>query len=333
MSLSGSVLLTDRGWPDASVESGVLARAGLDVVEAPVGASEDVLTELASDVSAIMTCWATVTRRVIEASATIRAVVRMGVGLDNIDLQAAADTGCVVANVPDYCVEEVSDHVVAMVHAWARGIVYYDRDIRAGEWSPGTHSLRRVSDLTVGILGLGRIGRRSADKLNSLGCRVLGIQRGSSDRVRGVELVPQDELLTACDVVVLHVPLTPQTHHLIDERFLSAMRAGSLLINVSRGGLVDTTALAAGLRSGRPGAAALDVLDTEPTVPDDLLTVDNVIITPHVAFSSDLAVGDMRRRAAEEVVTILAGNTPRNPVTLPLPSGTREGGTRDVSSP
>ncbi len=317
--MAEKVLLTDHAWSGVEIEQRVLEEAGLELVEAPAGADEDTLLELGGDVSAIMTNWAPVSRKMIEEASRLRAVVRMGVGLDNIDLQAASDRGCVVSNVPDYCVEEVSDHVVGFIHSWARGIAAYDREVRGGEWSPGKRQLRRVSELTVGMVGLGRIGRRSVSKLGALGCRVLGLERPGSPSFDGIELVSRSRMLSLSDVVVLHVPLNEATYHLVDDRFLAAMRPEALLVNVSRGGVVDTDALIAGLRVGRPAWAALDVLESEPEVPPELRELDNVTLTPHVAFSSDVSVRELRERASLEVVHILSGDRPTNRVELPPP--------------
>lgn len=317
--LRGKVLLTDHPWPDAGIERDILAGAGLELTELPAGADPAKSRSLSADVDGILTCWAPVPRAMIESSPSLRVVSRMGVGLDNIDLAAAAARGIVVTNVPDYCVEEVSDHVVAFVHAWARGTIWYDRLVREGGWAPGRYPLRKVSSLTVGVIGLGRIGQRAAAKLRALGCRVLGSDPAAPVAVAGVEIVPQADLLTEAEVVTIHVPLLPGTHHLVDGTFLDTMRPGSLLINVSRGGLVDTAALTSTLRDGRLSAAALDVLESEPEVPPALRELPNVFLTPHVAFLSDTSIVELRRRSTEEVVAVLSGQAPRNPVPLPAP--------------
>ena len=162
----GRVLLTDHAWPGTEVEAGLCDAAGYDLVEAPPGATEDVLAGLAAGVDGILTCWAQVTAKVIAASPALRVVSRMGIGLDNIDLAAAAARQVAVTRVPDYCVEEVSDHVVGLLHAWARCILTADRDVRAGVWDPGRYAPRRVSSLVTGVWGLGPTGRRTAAALD-----------------------------------------------------------------------------------------------------------------------------------------------------------------------
>jgi D-3-phosphoglycerate dehydrogenase len=315
------VLLTDRAWPDDTVERAVLAAAGLTLVAGPADpAPAPVIEDLVARhrPAAILTCWAPVSAAAIAASPALRVVARMGVGLDNIDLAAATGRGVLVTNVPDYCVEEVSDHAVALVLAWTRGIVAADRQVRAGRWDPAGARLRRLSALTCGVIGYGRIGRRTAAKLAALGTRVLAhTPRPPADAggagTGGVRFASLDELLAASDAVIVHAPLTPATRHLLGARELALMPRGSLLVNVSRGGLVDNAALAAALASGQLSGAGLDVLDGEPAVPPGLLAHPGVVITPHIAFSSDASVRDLRRGAAEEVVRVLSGQPPRFP--------------------
>ena len=201
--------------------------------------------------------------------------------------------------------------------AWTRGLVSFDRAVRAGQWNPADARLRRLANLTVGIVGYGRIGRASARKFGAFGCRVLARKQTPSADTTGAEMVSFEALSATSDIVVLHVPLTDQTRGLFDARRIAAMKPGSLLINVSRGGVVDTLAVIEALRSGHLGGAALDVLDTEPQVPPDLLAQHGAMLTPHVAFSSDASLAELRRRAAEEAVRMLTGKAPRQPVQHP----------------
>jgi D-3-phosphoglycerate dehydrogenase / 2-oxoglutarate reductase len=308
-----TVLLTDRAWPDDRVEREVLAAAGLRLAVGPAepgdAATIDALVA-EHQPAAILTCWAEVSATAIESCAALQVIARMGVGLDNIDVAQASSRGVLVTNVPDYCVEEVSDHAVGLVLAWTRGLVATDREVRAGRWNPASARLRRLSTLTCGVVGYGRIGRRTAEKLRAFGARVV-TSRPS----------PLDELLATSDVVILHAPLTEATRHLIGARELALMPPGSLLVNVSRGGLVDTDALAASLHAGHLGGAGLDVIESEPAVPAQLLTHPAAVITPHIAFSSDASLVELRRSAAEEVVRVLRGETPRYPCNNPSTIG------------
>jgi D-3-phosphoglycerate dehydrogenase / 2-oxoglutarate reductase len=308
-----TVLLTDRAWPDDQVERVVLAAAGLRLVTGPAApADAATINALVAEhqPAAILTCWAEVSATAIESSAALQVIARMGVGLDNIDVAHATSRGVLVTNVPDYCVEEVSDHAVGLVLAWTRGLVAADREVRAGQWNPAGARLRRLSTLTCGVVGFGRIGRRTAEKLRALGTRVITSAPS-----------PLDELLATSDVVILHAPLTEATRHLIGARELALMPPGSLLVNVSRGGLVDTDALAASLHAGHLGGAGLDVIESEPAVPAQLLAHPAVVITPHIAFSSDASLVEMRRSAAEEVVRVLRGESPRCPCNNPSTIG------------
>jgi D-3-phosphoglycerate dehydrogenase len=309
-----TVLLTDYAWPDDGVERSIIERAGLRLVSGPAQpASAEEIHALCREwqPAGIMTCWARVNEAAIASSAPLKIVARLGVGLDNIAVEEATARGVWVTNVPDYCVEEVSDHAVGFALAWTRGLVHFDREVRAGRWDPASAKLRRLSELTCGILGFGRIGRATARKLGAFGCRLLAHDPYPGAPTAGVEQVPLDTLLAQSDIVIVHAPLTEGTRLLIDARRLALMRPGGLLVNVSRGGIVDTDALTDALASGRLSAAGLDVLESEPHVPERLLAQAGALLTPHVAFSSDASLLELRRRAAEEVVRVLQGQAPK----------------------
>lgn len=317
-----TIVLTDRGWDDAEIERDLCDAAGYDLVDLQEPADAEALARAVADADPVglLFCWAPVTSGVLAAAPKLRVATRLGVGIDNIDLAEAARRGLTVTRVPDYCVEEVSDHVVGLVHAWARGITTYDRDVRAGRWRPGLLALRRVRDLTVGVWGIGAIGSVVATKFVSLGCTVVGHNRSPVTMPDGVESVTADELLARSDVITLHVPAVPGAAALIGDAELASMRPGSLLVNTARGALVDIDALVAGLHAGRPGAAALDVLPHEPEVPTVLRDAMegpggvDVIVTPHVAFSSTASVTELRVRATEDLLRVLRGEPPLHPV-------------------
>jgi D-3-phosphoglycerate dehydrogenase len=318
-----TVLLTDRAWPDDSIEREVVEGAGFRLVGGPPDpASAEVIDGLVAEhrPSAVLTCWAPVSAAAITRGATdgpLRHVARMGVGLDNIALDAASRAGVLVTNVPDYCVEEVSDHAIGLVLAWTRGLVVADRLVRSGQWDPAGAKLRRLSTLTAGVVGFGRIGRMTAAKLGALGAHVLASDPHATS-TSTVSVVALDTLLASSDVVIVHAPLLPSTHHLIGAAELARMPAGGLLVNVSRGGLVDTDALVDSLDRGHLGAAGLDVLESEPAVPAALLAHPSVVVTPHIAFSSDASLVELRRSAAEEVVRVLRGKEPRYACNTPI---------------
>lgn len=315
-----TVVLTDHAWPDVEVERKTLEAGGHRLVAPYASASEaqvDALVQ-AERPSAVMTCWAPVSARAIASAQPLQVVARLGVGLDNIAVDEATRRGIWVTNVPDYCVEEVSDHVVALALSWFRGVTLLDREVRAGIWNPAAAKLARLSTLTAGIIGYGRIGHRTASKLASIGMTVLALRPRSTATPSGpAQLVELNTLLERAHVVILHIPLTPETHHLVSAVSLSRMRRGALLVNASRGGVVDTSALLDALDRGPIGGAALDVVEGEPNPDPALLERSNVIITPHVAFSSDVSIQELRRRASEEVVRVLSGRAPEQPCNSP----------------
>jgi len=314
--MNHTVLLTDYAWPDDSIERNIVEAAGMRLVSGPATPlPADGIEALAREhqPSAILTCWAPVSAVAIAAAPELQIVARLGVGLDNIAVDAASARGIWVTNVPDYCVEEVSDHAVGFALAWTRGLIRFDREVRAGRWDPATARLRRLAELTCGIVGFGRIGRATARKLGAFGCRVLAHDPYLSADAEGAQSVTLDTLFSQSDIVIVHAPLTETTRHLVNRERLALMPHGGLLINVSRGGVVDTDAVIEALGSGQLSGAALDVLESEPNVPDALRSHPGAMLTPHVAFSSDASLVELRRRAAEEVVRVLQGVAPQQP--------------------
>ncbi|MEP7247962.1 MAG: C-terminal binding protein [Gammaproteobacteria bacterium] len=309
-----TVLVTDYAWPDVAIERSVIEGAGYKLVAgpaAPASAGEIEALVEKHQPAGILTNWAPVTARAIGLSPALRIVGRLGVGLDNIAVDECTRRGIWVTNVPDYCFEEVADHSVGMLLAFTRGLVHFDREVQAGRWEPATARLRRLSTLTCGIVGFGRIGRSTAQKLNGFGVKVLAYTRSPSASDKGVEFLPLDEVLKRSDAVIVHIPLTPESKHLLNRERLALMKPGAFLINVSRGAVVDTPALIAALGSGHLGGAALDVLEDEHKVPAELLGKSNVIITPHIAFTSDASLTELRTWASEDVVRVLKGELPK----------------------
>ncbi|MFO0870922.1 MAG: C-terminal binding protein [Pirellulales bacterium] len=319
MSPRPHVLLTDYAWADVELERAILAAAGAELVVAPTG-DEETLVQLAArhDVAAILTCWARVTARVIAAAPRCRHVARLGIGLDNIDLSYCTSRGIPVTNVPDYCLTEVAEHTLALIFALGRKIAWYHAATKAGRYQlQDGPPLRRLTGQTVGIVGLGGIGRQVAAKASACGFRIL-VHTRRPPELGGIEFVSLEELLAASDFVTLHVPLTPQTQQLIGARQLELMRPTACLINTARGGLIDPVALAAALAAGKIAGAALDVQAPEP--PDLQSPPYNdprVIVTPHAAFASAESLVDLRRRAAQQVAERLSGGWPPHVVNLP----------------
>jgi D-3-phosphoglycerate dehydrogenase len=327
-----TVLITDHPWPDVEVERRIIESAGFKVVAGPIETPtarfvESMVEE--HDPVAIMTCWAQVSAAAIEKPRLLKVVARLGVGLDNIDVPAATARDAWVTNVPDYCVEEVSDHVVGLALSFWRGVNGFDRDVKSGEWNPAAARLHRVAEKTIGIVGYGRIGTATARKFaRGFGCRVLAFSR-SLIRTRGVGHVMEEHVEVAdlariqreADAIVLHAPLTSESRHLIDDDFLGKLQRSPLLINVSRGGLVDNDALIRALNTGRLSGAGLDVIEGEPSPPVALTSRQDVIATPHIAFSSASSLVEVRQRSAEDVVRILRGDRPVHPCNVPAAFG------------
>lgn len=322
--MTARVLVTDHAWPHLDVETAVLAAADAELVVAETG-DLDELVALAGDVDAILTCFAKVPAEVLDAAPRCRTVARYGVGLDNIDVARATELGMIVSNVVDYCTDEVADHTLMMILALARRLVPLNRDIVAGGWGagvPGTS--RRLRGRTLGLVGLGAIGRAVAMRAAAIGMRVVALRR-SVAATPGIETVDRlEDLLAVADVVSLHLPLTTDTAGLIDAAAFRAMRPDAWLINTARGGLVDTDALLAALERGELAGAALDVTHPEPLpTTHPLRSRHDIVLTPHSAFASDGSLAELARRAAENVVEVLAGRVPAsivNPEVLRRPT-------------
>jgi len=324
-----NVVLTDHPWPDVDIERGILAAAGYETIAGPIETSDAAYVEslvATHDPVAIMTCWARVSAAAIARPTALKIVTRMGVGLDNIDVAAATARGAWVTNVPDYCVEEVSDHAITLMLAFWRGVHALDRDVKAGSWNPASARLKRVSKQVIGIVGYGNIGRATAHKLSrGFGCKVLVNSRSllkqhanSHQLEHQVFVADIATMQREADAIVLHAPLTEQTRHFAGAEFFAGLERKPLLINVSRGGLVDNDALVSALGSGQLSGAGLDVVEGEPAPPRAITQRSDIIVTPHVAFSSDAALAELRQRSAEDVVRVLQGNAPRHPCNAPV---------------
>ena len=260
------------------------------------------------------------TREFFSALPRLKGVVRLGIGVDNLDLTAATDLGIVVANVPDFCSEEVAEHALGLILAVTRKIALADRKSRRGEWVPGMDALmrpiRRLSGQTLGLIGLGKIGRSLAHKATGLGLSVNAYDphlSAEAAHAAGVHLMSLDELLPQTDILSLHVPVTAETKGIINARTLALLKAGAILINTARGPVVDEGALYAALASGRLAGAGLDVLQQEPLrLPHPLAEFDNVVFTCHYASLSEDSYASMRQQVSEQVMEILHGEFPRN---------------------
>ncbi len=319
-----TVVITDHVFPSLEIEQKLLGAIGATVV--PLQAKSEVdLLDTVADADALLVCYAPVTGRVIGRMARCRIIARYGIGVDNVDLGAATARGIVVTNVPDYCVDEVSDHALALLLACARRIPALAGRVRGGRWDARDAApMHRLRGQTLGLVGFGKIPRRLADKARALGLEVMAFDPyvgGEAMAACGVRKVSLDELLAQSDFVSVHAPLAPETQGMIDEAELRTMKRNAYLINTARGPLVVESAVLRALEEGWIAGAALDVLQHEPPAGDHpLRRFENVILTPHVAFYSEESVQELQRKAAEEVVRALSGRPPRSPVNSVRPA-------------
>ena len=318
--MSFVVAVTDSVFPSLEPERRVLDPLGVELRPGQCRSEEEIIA-LAREADAVLNCYAKMTARVIQELRRCRIIARYGIGVDNVDLVATSRAGILVTNVPDYCVDEVSDHAVALLLALARQIVMADRGVKGGSWDVAVHAgIRRLRGQAAGLLGFGKIARSLALKVRALGMRVLACDPYLAPAVvarDGAEPVDLDMLLAEADVVSIHVPLSPETRGLIGARELARMKPTGFLINTSRGGIVDEKALAAALEAGRLAGAAVDVLSEEPPPPDHpLRRAPNVLLTPHLAFYSRESVVELQTKAAEEVARALRREPPRSPVSV-----------------
>jgi D-3-phosphoglycerate dehydrogenase / 2-oxoglutarate reductase len=303
------VVVSDQVFPSVEVERELLAEIDAELTVAS-GDVESVLSS-AADADAILNTYLPWSADSIARLEKCRIIARYGIGFDNVDLGAAADAGIVVTNVPDYSVEEVATHALALILASLRKVVIANDSVRSGTWTiDNFRPISRLSTLTVGLVGYGRIARRISAPLEALGAGVIAhdpyLQPGS-DLPPLLEL---DTVLARSDIVSLHLPLTDETRGIIDGDALARMKPTAILINTSRGPLVDLDALSLALKEGTIGAAGLDVFDVEPLDASRIEGVPNLIVTPHMAYYSEEALAESQRKAATQVVKVLTGVKP-----------------------
>ncbi len=262
--------------------------------------------------------YAKITAEMIRQMTRCRIISRFGIGVDNVDIAAATAKGIVVTKVPDYCIDEVSDHAMALLLAVVRKIPFANARAHAGRWEmPAVVPIHRLRGSTLGLVGFGRIPQLVAPKAKSFGLKVMTydpyIPQEVTDRA-GVEKVEFAELVKRSDYISIHSPLMPETHHLFNAAVFAQMKPTAYLVNTARGPIVDEDALAHALDAGQLAGAALDVLSQEPPTSSPLFGRDNVVLTPHTSFYSVESLVELQTKAADEVVRVLTGQPPRNPV-------------------
>ena len=310
--------IVDSPFPTAEVERRVLSEINAEVSKFRCENEEDVINT-AKDAHAILCDLIPITRRVISSLEKARVMVVYGIGYDSVDVKAASERGILVCNVPDFTTYEVADHTLGLILALIRKIPWAHVSTRRGEW--GWKKLRPILNLDgkkAGIVGFGRVGRQVTERLRAFKVNVVAYDPYVPDesiRQLGVRPVGLRTLLTESDIVTVHTVLTEETRRMIGEKELRSMKTSAILVNTSRGAIIDQRALYKALENKWISAAALDVLEREPPDPGDpLLKLDNVIISPHIGWYSEKSMMWLQRLPAEEVVRVLTGKRPKHPI-------------------
>lgn len=307
----GKIYVTDYEYATLEPERMEVEKLGFELVPKQCRTEDDVIREC-KDAVALLDQYAPITRKVMERLPNLRAVGRYGVGVNTVDLEAATENGVCVLNVPDYCQDEVSNHTFSLLLACARKLPVLFDQVQAGEWDyKVSKPISRLRGQTLGLVGFGRIPRMVAEKAKAFSVHVIAydpyVSRAEAELL-GVQLVSLDALLETADLISIHVPLTKDTHHLISVDQLKRMKPTAILVNTSRGQLVDEKALCRALKDGRLAGAGLDVTECEPLeAGSELRGIPNVIITPHAAWYSEEAERELKTKNARNTAEVAAG--------------------------
>lgn len=314
-----TIAVTDWDFPDLSIERSVLSGTDVELITAQAETPAAVI-EAAADADALLVQYAPITAEVFEAL-DLDAVGRYGIGVDNVDVEAATEHGVQVLNVPEYCIEEVPTHTFSLLLTCVRRTAQYDAEIKSGTWDwTSGKPIDRVAGSTLGLVGFGKLPRNFVDLVSGFDFEVLAydpyVDAGEIES-HGAEKVELDDLLERSRFVSLHSPLTEETREMIDADAFERMRDDAILLNTARGGLVDVDALVAAVESGEIAGAGIDVLPEEPPSPTPPLDHPNIVYTPHVAWYSEQSLTEMRRQITEDVLAVVTSESPENPVNDP----------------
>ncbi len=318
------VVITDCDHGTIEEEKEELGRMGAELILAQVKEEED-LVRVCREADGLINQYAPLTRRVLQNLPRCKVVARYGVGVDSIDLKAATDLGIIVANVPDYCIDEVASQTIAMILTLIRKTAFFDQKVKSGQWDfrQGV-PIHRIRGKTMGLIGSGRIGMEVARRISAFGVRVMAFDPYIKKTDEEIELTNLDALLKDSDFISIHCPLNESTRHLIGEKEFQKMEKKPLLINTSRGPIIDEKALIQALVEGRISGAGLDVFEKEPPDPENpLLKMENVILSPHVGFYSEESISELKRRTAKNVSDVLLGKWPKSVVNREVMGKTR----------
>jgi D-3-phosphoglycerate dehydrogenase len=307
------IAITDYSFPDLAVEEAILVPQGHQIVAWKERRTPGELTQLVTDADAVITQFASVNAEVIESMSRAKVIARYGIGVDNVDLAAAKTQGIPVCNVPDYCIDEVADQTLGFILSLTRQVVPNCLKVRSGSWglASSLDQMRTLKDLTVGVVGFGRIGREVALRLKPFKCRILvhdPVVPVTEIERAGCTPVPLTEIFARADLITLHCPSTAQTRGMLNRETIAQTKPGVIFVNVARGDLIDPAALTDALTTGHVAAAALDVFSPEP-IPGDhpILKLENVVLASHIASCSVPAVHKLRETAANLALLAVSG--------------------------
>ncbi len=308
------IVITDYIYGEPDEERRIFEGIGAELEFNQCRSEEEVL-QAARDADGILNTYAPVSRRVIEGLTRCKVIARYGIGFDTIDLDAATERGIVAVNVPTYCIDEVADHTLALILSAARKVVAYDRSVRRGSWDwRDARPIHRLRNQTLGLIAVGKIGRALIERAKPLGLRIIASDPYVPDekmREMGAEPVSLERLLEESDIVSVHTPLTKETRHMLGYEQFRKMKRSAILVNTSRGPVINVADLARALQEGLIAYAALDVLEEEPPGQDDpILKQENLVLTPHASFYSEGSVREVKISASEEVIRVLTGRKP-----------------------
>lgn len=308
------VVITDAEYESFEIEKEELNKIGAEVVLGQCK-TEDEIIKIAKDADGLLVQYASITRRVIESLQKCKVIARYGIGVDSIDIEAATEHGICIVNVINYCIDEVSDHTIALVLACVRKVVMLNNAVKKGIWDfKISKPIFRLRNMKLGLVGFGNIARSVSRKAQAFGLSVLAYDPyiSSSDMTQNnVKKVNFEDLLAEADIISLHLPLTKTTKYMFTEKEFKLMKNTAFIINTSRGPLIKEEDLYKALNEKWIAGAALDVTEKEPIDSNNnLLKLDNIIITPHVSFYSDESLKDLQRNAAKGVAQVLKGEIP-----------------------
>jgi D-3-phosphoglycerate dehydrogenase / 2-oxoglutarate reductase len=308
------VVVLDDGYDSYEAERSLFTAAGAELVMRPCKGQARAVAEAIRDAHAALVRESPVDAEAIAHAPDLRAVVRYGIGVDNIDQPAARARRIYVANVPDYGTEDVADHALALLMAVMRRVVTRDRMVRDGGWFTGSsQKIYRPMGRTLGLVGYGRIARAFERRVRALGVDRVLVHDPIAQLPDSVTAASLQELAAEADYISVHAPLTPETRHIVSRGVIARMKPNAIIVNTARGPLIDESALAEALSQGRIFGAGLDVFETEPPAGDNpLFALSNVVLADHAGWYSEESVAELQRKAAQEVLRVLGGGTPLN---------------------